>query len=204
MTTDIYGCVEVRYPFADHEYWSDEEPWTVAMDLFPLLTDQDYAAFGCLFGVRNYQGWTPLAEGRGLPADASTELRERIAKFDPNDIHGLTWVGWGELRDLDMAVRPPGSRGRIRLHEKASHRRWWVSDQWPAEIIEQFGQLPWGEVPGDTYGRHEVPGAVLTYDAGSRAEVIGPGSGWEHVFAVMSALAGKFGDEGVRLVVHFD
>ncbi|GAA1394604.1 hypothetical protein ACFQZ4_25090 [Catellatospora coxensis] len=163
MTTDIHGCIEVRYPFADQDYWSDEEPWTVAMDLFPLLTDQSYAAFGCLFGVRNHQGWIPVAEDRGMPADASTELRERVASFEPSDIHGLTWVNWAELSDLDMAVRPPV----------------------------------------ETRGRREASGPVLTYGAPSRAEVIGPGSGWEHVFAVMKALAGRFGDEGVRLVVHF-
>lgn len=204
MTTDIYGWIEVRHPFADQDYWSDEEPWTVAMDLFPLLTDQDYAAFGCLFGVRNYQGWTPLAEGRGMPDDASKELREKVAQFEPGDVNGLTWVSWAELRDLDMSVQPPGSRGRIRLHEGALERRWWVGADWPAEIVERFGRLPWGDVPGSAYGRHEVSGAVLSYDPGSRGEVIGPGSGWEHVFAVMGALAGRFGDAGVRLVVYFD
>ncbi|NRQ34637.1 hypothetical protein HII36_22770 [Nonomuraea sp. NN258] len=33
---------------------------------------------------------------------------------------------------------------------------------------------------------------------------LGPGTGWEHVFAVMRALAGRFGPDGVRLVVWFD
>ncbi|MFE4418444.1 hypothetical protein [Streptomyces sp. NPDC056817] len=40
---------------------------------------------------------------------------------------------------------------------------------------------------------------LLTVDA-----VLGPGTHWPHVFAVMKALAGRFGDDGVRLVVAFD
>lgn len=177
MTTDIYGCIEVRYPFADQDFWSDEEPWTVIMDLFPLLTDQDYAAFGCLFGVRNYQGWPPVAAGRGIPADASTTWRNKIAPWEPH-LHGITWVSWAELRNLDMTVRPPGTRGRLRVREKALERTWWVTDSWPADIADRLGPMPWGEVPGDGYGSYEAPGAILTYDPGTRAEVLGPGSGW--------------------------
>lgn len=35
-------------------------------------------------------------------------------------------------------------------------------------------------------------------------DALGPGSEWEHVFAVLRALAGRFGGDGVRLVVYFD
>ncbi|MER5602289.1 hypothetical protein [Streptomyces sp. NPDC002265] len=34
--------------------------------------------------------------------------------------------------------------------------------------------------------------------------VLGAKTHWPHVFAVMKALAGRFGDDGVRLVVAFD
>jgi hypothetical protein len=34
--------------------------------------------------------------------------------------------------------------------------------------------------------------------------VLGPETHWPHVFAVMKALADRFGDDGVRLVVAFD
>lgn len=33
---------------------------------------------------------------------------------------------------------------------------------------------------------------------------VGPETHWPHVFAVMKALADRFGDDGVRLVVAFD
>ena len=33
---------------------------------------------------------------------------------------------------------------------------------------------------------------------------LGPGTGWEHVFAVMAALAGRYGDDSVRIVAWFD
>ncbi|GHG54173.1 hypothetical protein [Streptomyces griseocarneus] len=149
MSTDIYGCIEVRNPCADED-WYEWAPWHHAMDLYPLYSDQNYAAFACLFGVRNSAGWDPLAAGRGLPADVSPEMKEEFDKargIDPA-VHSPTWVTWAELDRLDMDAAPAGGR--------------------------------------------DVRDAV------------GPGTGWEHVFAVMRALAGRFGGDGVRLVAYFD
>ncbi|MYS46917.1 hypothetical protein GTY23_38200 [Streptomyces sp. SID5998] len=56
MSTDVHGGIEFRHPHADTDYY-DGEPWVAAMDLWPLYDETDYAAFGCLFGVRNYAGF---------------------------------------------------------------------------------------------------------------------------------------------------
>ncbi|MGV9568604.1 hypothetical protein ACWDRX_02820 [Streptomyces nigra] len=45
---------------------------------------------------------------------------------------------------------------------------------------------------------------VCAYEPLTAGTVLGPDSDWPHVFAVMRALAGRFGDDGVRLVVAFD
>lgn len=45
---------------------------------------------------------------------------------------------------------------------------------------------------------------TCTYEPLTVGAVLGPETHWPHVFAVMKALAGRFGDEGVRLVVAFD
>jgi hypothetical protein len=50
----------------------------------------------------------------------------------------------------------------------------------------------------------ETDDLTVCYQALSVGTVLGSGSHWPHVFAVMSALAGRFGDDGVRLVVAFD
>ncbi|MEV0274364.1 hypothetical protein AB0H43_36815 [Hamadaea sp. NPDC050747] len=202
MSTDIYGYIEVRDPLADQD-WFDWEPWSVACPLHPLLAQNDYDAFACLFGVRNYAGWRPVAAGRGIPPDASTQVREEFAGF-LDDESGATWVAWSELNGLDMTVGPDGVPGRLTLTEGGHEMSWPRRDRWPAEILDRFGLLPWGPTPGETFGVIQTDGATLAYQPLTRAKVLGPGSGWEHVFAVMRALAGRFGADGVRLVVHFD
>ncbi|MFF4123438.1 hypothetical protein ACFYYP_07940 [Microbispora rosea] len=75
----------------------------------------------------------------------------------------------------------------------------------PDEVVERYGMPPLGASPvGAPAGRWEVSGQTLEYDPVTRPDVLGPGTGWEHVFAVMRALAQRFGPEGVRLVVWFD
>lgn len=45
---------------------------------------------------------------------------------------------------------------------------------------------------------------MCTYEPLTVGAVLGSETHWPHVFAVMKALAGRFGDDGVRLVVAFD
>ncbi|WP_052721324.1 hypothetical protein [Actinoplanes rectilineatus] len=82
MSTDIYGAIEVRDLRSVRIGSADLEdvPWFRGMDLFPLLAGNDYAVFGSLFGVRNVHGWTPVAEGRGLPDDVSDEMRSEYSR----------------------------------------------------------------------------------------------------------------------------
>lgn len=45
---------------------------------------------------------------------------------------------------------------------------------------------------------------MCTYEPLTVGAVLGPETHGPHVFAVVKALAGRFGDDGVRLVVAFD
>ncbi|MEV6968641.1 hypothetical protein AB0M47_26350 [Hamadaea sp. NPDC051192] len=202
MSTDIYGSIEVRDPLWDQD-WFDWDPWSVACPLHPLLAENDYDAFACLFGVRNYAGWQPIAPARGIPVDASATVREDFATFLHED-HGASWITWSELADLDMTVSPEGVHGQLTLTEACLQRTWRPRGSWPAEILDRFGRLPWGSTPGASYGVIQAEAALLAYQPLTRAAVLGPGTGWEHVFAVMRALAGRFGGDGVRLVAYFD
>jgi hypothetical protein len=206
--TDIYGCIEVREPCADEE-WYDGEPWAYGMDLYPLYSGRDYASFGCLFGVRNLSGWEPVAAGRGIPEDASAKVREDYEKWSALDaLHGATWVTWGELERMDPSGVPRERPGLLRVREvrtPATVHQYWVADSWPAEVVERFGVPPVGEWPATArQGSWTTGEAQLEFRRVTRADVVGAGSGWEHVFSVMKALAGRFGPDGVRLVAYFD
>jgi hypothetical protein len=80
-----------------------------------------------------------------------------------------------------------------------------VDDTWPQEIIDKYGPPPGGASPADVPPRRWTVGEVeLEYRLLTRLDVLAPGTGWKHVFAVLRALAGRFADDGVRLVVWFD
>jgi hypothetical protein len=53
-------------------------------------------------------------------------------------------------------------------------------------------------------GTWQEGATTFEYKRMSRADVLCPGTGWDHVFAVMRTLAGRFGDDDVRLVAWFD
>ncbi|MEV4242581.1 hypothetical protein AB0J63_04135 [Streptosporangium canum] len=207
MGTDIYGFIETRHPRADED-WHEGDTWTLSIPLYPLYDDRDYESFGCLFGVRNWLGWPPIAAGRGLPADVSEPVRTGYANSARIDaaIHGCTWVSWAELRDLDMTGRP-AARGVLQIQsgQDSSIRRYRIDDQWPDELVKLYRMPPVGTSPVEApAGRWEASGATLEYGPLTRLDVLGPGTGWEHIFGVMQALARRFGPDGVRLVVWFD
>ncbi|WP_449065643.1 hypothetical protein, partial [Planomonospora algeriensis] len=124
-------------------------------------------------------------------------------------VHGCTWLSWAELRDLDMSARP-AARGMLQVHsgpDSLSHmiHSYRIDDRWPGEVVEQYGIPPLGDSPvGAPAGRWEAAGATFEYGPVTRLHVLGSGTGWEYVFDVMRALAQRFGDDGVRLVVWFD
>jgi hypothetical protein len=77
MGTDISGFLEYRAP------QDDQEPtWYTAHDLSSLYGGRHYDAFGCLFGVRNYANFRPLAACRGLPASISFWM-DSVARSAP-------------------------------------------------------------------------------------------------------------------------
>ncbi|WP_143133776.1 hypothetical protein [Actinoplanes philippinensis] len=206
MSTDIYGAIEV-YQLAPHDDPADIEPWTRAIDLYPLYPYNVYLAFGCLFGVRNRIGWEPVAARRGLPADVSASIRTEFENHSRGNeaVGDQTWVSWAELKNLDMTVTP-GGRGVLRVRLSGGGCRYTrVDDEWPAEIVTEYGVPPLGPVPAEAaYGSWQVKDVRIDFLVMTRNDVLGPGSGWEHVFGVMRALAGRFGDDGVRLVAWFD
>lgn len=108
----------------------EDSVWEVGIDLFLLNRGNAYDGLACLFGIRNYFGFRPLAEDRGFPDDASEGLRDEFARYGgPHDVHGTTWLTWAELETTDwQEADASGTRTR-------AARRLEVYDR----SIERFG-----------------------------------------------------------------
>ncbi|MEU9366970.1 hypothetical protein AB0D71_20005 [Streptomyces avermitilis] len=206
MSTDIHGGIEFRHPGVDTDYY-DGEPWVAATDLWPLYDETDYAAFGCLFGVRNYAGFQPLAPDRGLPVDLSSGMQHLGSSVVGGGLHSASWVSWAELAAMDLAAEPDHFIGRLTWCTKSlppTLHQQLVSDSWPPEALSAVG-VPPADLSGATKRLEWTTGEVsCTYEPLTVGAVLGPETDWQHVFAVMKALADRFGDDGVRLVVAFD
>ncbi|WP_146616366.1 hypothetical protein [Kitasatospora sp. SolWspMP-SS2h] len=178
----------------------------------------DYPVFAPLFGVRNDLGREPLAARRGLPGDASAAVRTEFEEARRLDaaVPSPTSVSWAELARADLAASPAGLRGVVLLREPTgeggqvrggyAQRRFWVGERWgSAVLVRRMGPGVGGWIPAELpFGERSVGATRVTYRPFTLGDAVGPGTGWEHVFAVMAALAGRFGDHGVRLVVYFD
>lgn len=206
MGTDIHGFVEC----ADE----DGGPWTAAIDIDLLYRGRGYDAFGCLFGVRNFAGFRPLAEGRGLPQDASETARAEFAEWG-RDGHSATWISWAELKRVDWAE--PAEQVDARVHEYRRTEDGWVMSgkaAWDGRVAEVVG-LSRRRDPGRlfTYEAHDWPegtewpdGEDRLYRIGrlTRRDAIAPDGDWKPLWTVMETLAALDGDENVRLTVWFD
>ncbi|MER5204832.1 hypothetical protein [Streptomyces sp. NPDC002825] len=111
MSTEVSGIIECR-PGA--RFWGPDDEdsvWHAAIDLFLLNNGHAYDALACLFGVRNYFGFRPVAESRGFPGDASEGLQTEYGESP--DTHGTTWVTLAELAWTDwQETDSSGTRSR--------------------------------------------------------------------------------------------
>lgn len=204
MATEIHGSIEIRDTFP----FERETPWMTAIGLYPLLEDGGpcgaYPAYAYLFGAGNQYGFRPIAEARGLPTDVSPELRTTLEPLA--DFHSISWVSWSELLALDLS----GSFGHF-----VGYLAWSGADsslEWSRLVpsVPKPDELAFAGIrPGPELElsvtsdwRHE--GVNYRYRPMTLGTYFGEGTPWGNVFAVMRALAGRFGDDGVRLVAAFD
>ncbi|MEU1322788.1 hypothetical protein [Streptomyces microflavus] len=204
MGTDMSGFLEYR---ASQD--GQDAVWCGAHDLDSLNDVRNYDAFGCLFGVRNYANFRPLAAGRGLPLDASAALSAQftqLTEWYPEDgVHGATWITWAEVKavDWDEAAEKPDSRlheyrrtpGGLRMTGKAA----WSAAFAEAVGLERGEKREWAEgsewLIGDTVYRSVTL---------RRRDAVTETGEWQPVWRAMEALAAQHGDDNVRLVVWFD
>jgi hypothetical protein len=208
MGTDISGFIECRAWKAPGN--SERAVWRAAIDLFVLNITRNYDAFGCLFGIRNFANFRPLAEGRGLPADASDVVRAELDGLSqwPEQAFGTTWISWAELASVDWDERAAAPDSRLHEYRQTDEGLKLVGKSgWSAAFARAVG-LTSGS--GDESRTWPEGSEWLVDDVLYRSEVMTrrgavPENGeWKPVWDVMAALAALHGDENVRLVVWFD
>lgn len=180
MGTDIDGWVE----FKDHDHWYG------VVNIHSLI-HRHYDMFGCLFGVRNFAGFVPVAEKRGLPSDISFEI-----KHDPShtSAHSHTWIMWEEIRSINWDEPAEMLDQRVHYYQRDENGEWKlvmkVAEGYPRQIKVDKEQAV--EIDAILYKvERMVRRDALVYQ-------------WEFLFKMMEMLAERYGDDNVRLVVWFD
>jgi hypothetical protein len=209
MGTDISGFIECR----TWHLHGEETPWHAAVDLFCLYTTRNYDAFGCLFGVRNFADFRPLATGRGLPGDVSEGVLAELdrAYSSPDDVFGTSWISWAEVKAVDWEEMAEAPDSRLHRYEqtpdglKMAGKSGWSPTTAQFAAAVGLPSQPGGEPPAWPEGAEWLVDDVLyRSETLSRRDAIPADSDWTPVWVVMETLAGLHGDDNVRLVVWFD
>lgn len=179
MGVDIYGWVEIRESVDNTTQVALS--WEGLLDI-NLIVERSYGMFGSLFGVRNEDGFAPVAAHRGIPFDASTAVRRDSADGSVSP----SWMGLDDFDSVDW--EEVGSHPVERVVDAAEYRQAdRARDQY---LLDKYVLV---QVVEEEY-------VLLKY--WRRRELLTPG--WKALREMMRALAIRFGHSGVRLVVWFD
>lgn len=209
MGIDIIGYFETRSKAGG--------PWQAAGRLAEFLDARDADGFECLFGVKGWAGFEPLAERRGLPDDVSEPVRAHFDRFwQP---FAASWIGWAEIKAMDGEETAADAAFTVYAAEEmpggeVTWRRVGWRPEFNYDVFEEFGLEPYDLCvcarPGSV---HEPwpPGAEWLVSPGvrhrveplRRVDVVGPDTVWGPAWQAMAELAAQHGDANVRLVVWF-
>jgi hypothetical protein len=201
LGTDLFGWIEVRLDRA-----RPDAPWEAAVCVTSML-GRNYDAFGCLFGVRNYAGFEPVAAGRGVPDDCSDEVRRELPEFEPPYAPlGSTWLTATELAAIDWDER--ALRPDLRVHRYRRTRS--------GELLF-IGKSVWDRNLAAILEHRDLGDPVPPYPEGTewrtddvvfRVETIrrrdAVDADWWLVFRQIDDLAEHLGGDNVRMVAWFD
>lgn len=107
MGCDIHILCEIKYPGEPWKLWlkrpyisydSYKDPYNYANDEIDCISGRNYEFFGILAGVRS-MFHKPIADGRGVPKDATKETLEWL---DENEYHSITWCN---IREMERAIK---------------------------------------------------------------------------------------------------
>lgn len=218
MGVDVMGWVEVRpsYHKPDSDFDFDRQ-WVAVVSNVGFLAGRNYEMFGCLFGVRNHANFIPLAAERGIPDDASEDVQHKWAEFNdrwPDEAFSPSWITWAELKAVDWEAEAPRADSCIHQYKRDEQGQlvYVTKSSWDRRFAERvFAEhldesmraaimLP-GVLAFPPGQEWEIDGVVYRSEKLKRKDALD--DGWRMLFAIMEALAGQYGDDGVRLVAWF-
>ncbi|AUX48455.1 uncharacterized protein SOCE26_099900 [Sorangium cellulosum] len=181
----IYGAVEFRI----------RDEWYDVIYISSLLL-QHCDLNGCLFGVDNYAGFVPLFANRGIPADCSENMRQKMDVY-LDDESWPSWVLYSELIRVDWDECALSRDCRISEYVvcadgKENFVTKWLNKlgcDWVRQVLETEQEAR----SGDRVFRRPV---LRRADAIADTE-------FGLLMKLMACLADRFGADGVRLVVWF-
>lgn len=130
MGCDIHPYVEMK---GDDGKWHAVKPagndprWAKPEDI-EWDFNRSYHSFSVLAGVRNSDEYRPIAEPRGIPEDASQEVKDESERWD-SDGHSHSWLSLSEILayDWDQKVTNTGIVGESEFKsfmEKGEPESW--------------------------------------------------------------------------------
>lgn len=196
MGCDIHGHIEV-----DKSHNEDVTRWISAGTLFPFV-GRSYDAFGCLFGVRNYSNFNPVAPDRGIPRPMSRSAKEDYESWK-QDAHSQSFLNYTEIQDIDWDETADEVDARYSVLDENKEPTGTKFALGPAsgwnEIVEENKEaIEAGEPVPNESGDQHIQKRKLT-----RGEALSGAWQWL-LHDYMGMLADRFGEENVRVVVWFD
>lgn len=196
MGCDIHGYVEVDKRHREDDCW-----WKPAGNLFAFV-GRSYDSFGCLFGVRNYSQFDPVAVNRGIPENASRTVTEEHESWGA-DAHSASYLTFEEIQEIDWSecALAPDTRYSILDEDKEPTGTKFAlgpSNGWTDIVEENKEAIEAGEPVPDPDGSKYIQRRKQT-----REEALSGSWDWL-LHEYMGLLADRFGDERVRMVVWFD
>ena len=207
MGIDISGAIECRPGFG---FLPDPEvAWEFAIDLAQLNCSQSYDAFGCLLGVANYAGFTPIAAERGLPSDIADRTRQDHARYS-NESFAQTWVTWAELDAVDWDEPAERPDARVHRYLQDADGGWVMADKssWNRDLAQVTGVSLADATAGTPVypegTQWRIGNQLFRSERLIRRDAVPATGAWAPVWTVMRTLADLHGGDNVRLIVWFD
>lgn len=191
MGTDIHGWVEVK------PWWSGDWYGVIKID---RVIDRVYDMFGCLFGVRNYANFKPIAANRELPINIAKETQNELKKWDASYIHSHSRISWSEVKEIEWDEEGEALDERVHCYIRDGNGDLIYESKFGDSsklTTEMWAALRAGETL-------EMGEAIYRLEKITRREVLNSSGSWEILFKLMENLASLSGEENVRLVVWFD
>lgn len=198
MGTSIFGSIEYR-PF---------DTWYEVIKASTMMSGYDMV--GCLFGIRNYANFEPLAERRGIPDDASYSTND----INEENYFGQSWIGLEEIREIDWSEKADDFDSRTHFYDSegnylhksvAFNLEFKEKTEEDLDIIKQLEEKGELELTLDEdmggNGPEKGEKVVLKREKITKEDAKSPE--WEALFCMMNCLGERYGEENVRLVVWF-